>query len=103
MVGIRAYGAYIPLYRLDRGEIAKAWRSPFPVPGEKAVANYDEDSLTMACAAAIDCARGVDRSEIDGLFFASTTPPYKEKQCSTIIAGAMGLRRTYSLRTSAAR
>ena len=54
MVGIRAYGAYIPLYRLDRGEVAKAWRSPFPVPGEKAVANYDEDSLTMACAAAID-------------------------------------------------
>jgi hydroxymethylglutaryl-CoA synthase len=49
MVGVRAYGAYIPLYRLDRGEIAKAWRSPFPVPGEKAVANYDEDSLTMAC------------------------------------------------------
>jgi len=93
MVGIRAYGAYIPLYRLDRGEVAKAWRSPFPVPGEKAVANYDEDSLTMACAAAIDCASGIDRKEIDGLFFASTTPPYREKQCSTIIAGAMGLRR----------
>lgn len=93
MAGIRSYGAYIPLYRLDRGEIVKAWRSPFPVPGEKAVANYDEDSLTMACAAARDCTRGIDRQEIDGLFFASTTSPYKEKQASTIISGAMGLRR----------
>jgi hydroxymethylglutaryl-CoA synthase len=93
MAGIRSYGAYIPLYRLDRGEIVKAWRSPFPVPGEKAVANYDEDSLTMAFAAARDCARGIDRQEIDGLFYASTTSPYKEKQASTIIAAAMGLRR----------
>jgi len=48
MVGIRSYGAYIPLYRLERAEIVKAWQSPFPVPGEKAVANFDEDSLTMA-------------------------------------------------------
>ena len=93
MVGIRSYGAYIPLYRLDRSEIVKAWRSPFPVPGEKAVANYDEDSLTMAFAAGWDCLRGIDRKEIDGLFFASTTSPYKEKQASTIIAGAMALRR----------
>jgi len=93
MVGIRSYGAYIPLYRLDRSEIVKAWRSPFPVPGEKAVANYDEDSLTMALAAAWDCATGIDRQEIDGLFFASTTSPYKEKQASTIIAGGMALRR----------
>ena len=93
MPGIRSYGAYIPLYRLERSEIVKAWRSPFPVPGEKAVANYDEDSLTMALAAAWDCATGIDRREIDGLFFASTTSPYKEKQASTIIAGAMALRR----------
>ncbi len=93
MVGIRSYGAYIPLYRLERSEIVKAWQSPFPVPGEKAVANYDEDSLTMAFAAAWDCATGIDRQEIDGLFFASTTSPYKEKQASTTIAGAMALRR----------
>ena len=93
MVGIRSYGAYIPLHRLERSEIVKAWRSPFPVPGEKAVANYDEDSLTMAFAAAWDCATGIDRQEIDGLFFASTTSPYKEKQASTTIAGAMALRR----------
>ena len=93
MVGIRSYGAYIPLYRLDRAEIVKAWQSPFPVPGEKAVANYDEDSLTMAFAAAVDCATGIDRQEIDGLFFASTSSPYKEKQASTTIAGAMALRR----------
>ena len=93
MVGIRSYGAYIPLYRLERSEIQKAWRSPFPVPGEKAVANFDEDSMTMAFAAGWDCLRGIDRQEIDGVFFASVSPPYKEKQSSTTIAGAMGLRR----------
>jgi 3-hydroxy-3-methylglutaryl CoA synthase len=81
------------LYRLDRSEIQKAWRSPFPVPGEKAVANYDEDSLTMAFAAGRDCLRGIDRQEVDGVFSASVSPPYKDKQSSTTIAGAMGLRR----------
>jgi 3-hydroxy-3-methylglutaryl CoA synthase len=44
-------------------------------------------------AAAWDCTTGIDRGEIDGLYFASTTSPYKEKQASTTIAGAMSLRR----------
>ena len=47
MAGIVAYGAYIPFYRLSRAEIARAW-GVAASPGERAVANYDEDSLTMA-------------------------------------------------------
>jgi hydroxymethylglutaryl-CoA synthase len=56
------------------------------------VANWDEDSLTMAVAAAIDCLRDVDRKTIDGLYFATTTPPYGEKLAATTAAWALGLR-----------
>jgi 3-hydroxy-3-methylglutaryl CoA synthase len=60
MPGIRSYGAYIPLFRLSRAEIARAWQGR-PAPGERAVAGYDEDSLTMAVAAARDCLRASTR------------------------------------------
>ena len=92
MVGVTSYGAYIPFYRLSRAEIARAWGGA-EVPGEKAVANYDEDSLTMAVAAARDCTRGIDPESIEGLYFASTTSPYKEKQSAATIATVLGLNR----------
>ncbi len=90
MAGITSYGAYIPFFRLSRAEIAQAWGSA-PAPGERAVASYDEDSLTMAVAAARDCLKGIDRASIGGLYFASTTAPYKEKQSAAIIAAVLGL------------
>ena len=64
--------------------------------GERAVASFDEDSLTMAVAAATNCLDGVDRQTIDGLFFASTTSPYKEKLASSIIAAALDLPKDIS-------
>ena len=87
MVGITSYGAYVPLWRLSREAIMKGLR------GEKAIRNFDEDSTTMAVAAAIDCLKGQKREAIDGVFFASTTAPYKEKQIATTIAAACDLRR----------
>jgi hydroxymethylglutaryl-CoA synthase len=90
MAGITSYGAYIPFFRLSRAEIAQAWGSA-PAPGERAVAGYDEDSLTMAVAAAQDCLKGLHRASIGGLYFASTTAPYKEKQSAAIIAAVLGL------------
>lgn len=92
MVGVISYAAYIPWYRLSRAKISEAWGGG-ALPGERAVANYDEDSITMAVAAAIDCIIDVDVQKIDGLYFASTTSPYKEKQAAAIVAAAMGLRR----------
>src|SRR5512136_529508 len=92
MVGITSYGAYIPLYRIQRMTIYQAlgWLNPASLlPGEKAVANYDEDSLTMAVAASVDCLNG---EQVDGLFFATTTAPYKERQNAGIIATALDLR-----------
>jgi len=90
MAGIIAYGAYIPYYRLSRAEIARAWGLS-ALPGEKAVANFDEDSLTMAVAAARDCLTGIERKNIGGLYFASTTAPYKEKQNAALIAAVLEL------------
>lgn len=90
MAGILSYGAYVPFYRLPLAEIGRAWGGR-SLPGEKAVASFDEDSLTMAVAAAIDCLNGIDRKDIDGIYFASTTAPYIEKQTAAIIAQVLNL------------
>ena len=87
MAGIASFGAYIPRYRL--GPETVGWNSP----QERSVANFDEDSVTMAVAAGIDCLRGQDRQKVDGIIFATTTSPYSEKQCAAIIATALDLRR----------
>ena len=90
--GIVATGAYIPKYRLPRSVIAAAWGGR-SLGGERSVANYDEDSVTMAVEAARDCLLGMDRSGIGGVYFASTTAPYQEKGCATLIATALDLPR----------
>ena len=94
MTGINAYGVYIPKYRLDRKIITAAtgWLGQArTIPGEKAVANYDEDSLTMAVAASMNCIDEVDRYKIDALYFASTSAPYRERESAAIIATALNL------------
>jgi len=88
MVGIVSYGAYVPLYRLERKRIAEAWSGGAPA-GEKAVANDDEDSLTMGVEAAFDCLGNGEEHKIDAVFFASTTPPYREKQSASILASVL--------------
>jgi 3-hydroxy-3-methylglutaryl CoA synthase len=97
MAGIVSFGAYVPRYRLKRMTIfgAMGWINPANIllaQGEKAVANQDEDSLTMAAEASIDCLKGSDRSKVDALYFASTTMPYSERQNSGIISLALNLR-----------
>jgi 3-hydroxy-3-methylglutaryl CoA synthase len=92
MVGIVSYGAYIPIYRLSRDLPWLTWGG-LPVGGERSVANFDEDSITMAVEAGNNCLQGFNREEIDGLFLASTTTPYKEKQCAGLVAEALDLKR----------
>jgi hydroxymethylglutaryl-CoA synthase len=91
MAGIVSIGAYVPKYRLSVAEITQFWHTR-GVNGEKAVAGYDEDTITMAVAAALDCFRAGFR-DIDGLYFATTTNPYKEKQGAAIIASATDLKK----------
>ena len=87
MAGISAFGAYVPRYRL--GPTTEGWNSR----SQRSVANFDEDSVSMAVAAGLDCLAGRDRQDIDGLLFATTTPPYAEKGCASIVATALDLRR----------
>jgi 3-hydroxy-3-methylglutaryl CoA synthase len=92
MVGIVSYGGYVPALRIDRQIIAGAWGRG-SIGGERSVANNDEDSLTMAVEAAINCINDRSREKTDGLFFASTTAPYQEKMSATMIATVLDLRR----------
>ncbi len=92
-VGVTAYGAYVPWYRLSRKAIAAALGalSGGGASGNKAVANYDEDSLTMAVAAGMDCLQGVERGQVSSMLFATTTAPYLERESAAIIATALDL------------
>ncbi|MBD3353910.1 MAG: hypothetical protein GF364_20675 [Candidatus Lokiarchaeota archaeon] len=96
-IGIIRYGAYLPKYLIKREKIAEAWDFP-SIPGGISVRNSDEDTITMAVEAGLDCLGEydpdgpVDPSSIDGLFFATTTQPYTEKQSATVIANALDLR-----------
>lgn len=92
MIGITAFGAYVPIYRMSQGELGRAWRKGGG-KGERAVANMDEDSITMGVNAALDCIADRNPERIDGIYFASTTSPFREKQASPIIAMAANMRR----------
>jgi hydroxymethylglutaryl-CoA synthase len=83
MAGITSIGAYIPIYRLNRDEIAKMWLGR-SAGGFKAVASYDEDAVTMAVASTLDCMRR-GGGRVNGLYLATTTAPYKEKQSAAIV------------------
>ncbi len=91
MAGITSYGAYIPYYRLPQAVLGKAWGRRGGA-GEKALANYDEDPISMAVAAGMDCLKGIDPKTINGLFMATTSAPYKERLNATIAATALDLR-----------
>jgi len=89
MAGITSIGAYLPIYRLNREEIGKMWGGR-GAGGAKAVAGYDEDTITMAVTAAINCLnRG--GANADGLFLATTTAPYREKLSAAVVASAADL------------
>ena len=96
MAGICSFGGYIPRYRLNRGLIYQAmgWMNPANIAnagGEKAVANFDEDAITMAVAAGLNAINGFDRSSIQGAYLAATSMPYKERLNAGIVSTALGL------------
>ncbi len=96
MIGVKAFGIYLPYYYIKRETIYRAmgWFNPALgafAYGEKSVANHDEDSTTMAVAAGMDCLSAVNRRDITSLFLASTTFPYKERSNASIAATALNL------------
>ena len=97
MIGITAYGAYIPKLRLSRSSIVQsmAWFAPAIMAvaqGERSLCNWDEDSLTMAVAAARDCLTGGDKEALDALYLASTTLPFSDRQNAGVVAAALNLK-----------
>ena len=88
MPGIVAAAGYVPRYRLPRELIAREWGGS-AAGGEKAVANHDEDSLTLAVSAALELPD--DAQVVDAVFLATTTSPYREKQGAATIAAVLDL------------
>jgi 3-hydroxy-3-methylglutaryl CoA synthase len=83
-VGLLSVAGYVPRYRLSGEVLGQVWGTS--ASGERAVANYDEDALTMACEAALEAVAGQDASRVGACFFASTSAPYVEKSNATVVA-----------------
>jgi len=93
--GILSFGAYVPPLRLSRKAILDAvgWAVPGLrglAAGERSVANWDEDSITLAVEAARDCLGGVDAVPTH-IVLASTTLPFADRSNSGVIADALNV------------
>ena len=88
MAGITRYASYVPFFRLQRSAIG-----PAAGRGERAVASYDEDAVSMAAEAAREVLREVAGAP-DTLILATTSPPYAEKSNAATIQAALDLPET---------
>ena len=101
-VGLSAWGAYAPRLRLQRKSVtaANAWIAPGlagKAKGERAMANWDEDALTMAVEASRDAlGPSDDRSHVDAVYFASTTAPFVDRLNAGIVSAALALEHSAS-------
>jgi 3-hydroxy-3-methylglutaryl CoA synthase len=99
--GISSFGAYLPRLRLQRKAIAaaNAWFNPSVAAlgkGERTMANWDEDAVTMAVEAARDALPRTrdplsSRGHVGALYFASTTMPFADRQNAGIVSAALSL------------
>lgn len=92
-VGIRAFSVFVPWYRLPRQVIESAWAptgAAAKAKGARAVASFDEDALTLAVEAAAPLAEQhrAAGGALSSVLFASTSAPYAEKSCASLLAGA---------------
>jgi len=98
-VGVVGYGCYIPRYRIKVEEIAKVWgQDPETIKNgllvyEKAVADSDEDSITLAVAAARNAMlrASINPKAVGALFVGSESHPYAVKPSGTVVAEALGI------------
>jgi 3-hydroxy-3-methylglutaryl CoA synthase/uncharacterized OB-fold protein len=84
MSGIQRYGSYVPYYRLTREELGGG-------RGERAVASFDEDAVSMGVEAAREALRGAESTAVDTLLYASTSPAYAEKLDASVVHAAADL------------
>ena len=96
VAGITSIGAYVPVTRIQRSAIADAvsWAIPSirsQARGERSVASWDEDSITMAVEAARDCLQGMKREQITSVVLATSTAPFADRSNSGVLVDALGL------------
>jgi 3-hydroxy-3-methylglutaryl CoA synthase len=95
-IGILSFGAYVPRKRLQRAAIhaANSWFAPGLrgiAKGERAIGDWDEDSVTMAVEAGRDALTGIDRTSVGSLSVASTTLPFADRLNAGIVKEALNL------------
>jgi len=99
IIGITSYGVNIPRFRISTSEIANAHnKNPDVICNclgliEKAVADIDEDAVTLATSSAI-CALengNINPEKIKAIYIGSESHPYAVKPTSSIVANALGL------------
>ncbi|MDP7469259.1 MAG: hydroxymethylglutaryl-CoA synthase, partial [Dehalococcoidia bacterium] len=89
---IVGYGTYLPRYRIQREEIARAWGGRGR--GENAVAWVNEDIITMATEAAQNALAhgGVKPDDIGAIYLGTESSPFIEQSTIGVIGAALGLR-----------
>lgn len=90
MVAVTGHGGYVPLYRVDRTEVAD--QHDGRASGESAVPARDENHVTMAAEAAETALSraGVDGEDLDAVFAASVTDPFAEHGIAAHVAYRLG-------------
>lgn len=102
-VGIVGFGSYIPRNRIKTSEIASVWRkNPDEINKslgitEKAVADFDEDTVTMGIEASRNALlmAKIPPSKIGAIYVGSESHPYAVNPSSTIIGEALGTGNEY--------
>jgi 3-hydroxy-3-methylglutaryl CoA synthase/uncharacterized OB-fold protein len=94
--GLLATTRYVPRLRLERSEVAAQHRWMAPglkslARGQRAMANWDEDAVTMAVEASRSLISAVPPMGATELTLASTTHPFADRLNAGIVAAAAGL------------
>lgn len=97
--GIISYGVALPKYRIAASEIWNTWKnlatSFFDMLsiGERGVLGPEEDTLTLAVAAAKQALErsGVATEKIGAVLLGTGTSPYVTKAAATVMVDALGL------------
>jgi 3-hydroxy-3-methylglutaryl CoA synthase len=98
MIGITAWGTYIPRARLSKQAMADAntWFDAglkSLAKGERSVCNWDEDSITMAVEAGQDCLSALHDKAVTSLYLASSSLPFPDRQNSVVVTEALNLEK----------
>lgn len=101
--GLLATSRYVPRLRLERSEIYAQHRWMAPglrslAKGQRAMANWDEDAVTMAVEACRPALPALGGQPVSALTLASTSLPFAERINAGIVASALGLQATTAVR-----